>query len=94
MHSYILHLITTLFTVLVIVTMASSSPAAFSARYGTIATQTVQEGVMRATINNPPISLLDKKIATDLVELLRYLSESAETKVVIFDSANPDFFIA
>ncbi len=74
--------------------MASSSPAAFSARYGTIATQTVQEGVMRATINNPPISLLDKKIATDLVELLRYLSESAETKVVIFDSANPDFFIA
>lgn len=65
-----------------------------SRNYETISVSTVAEGVIRATMNNPPINLLDEKLATDLVTLLRDLSTRNDIKVVIFDSALPDYFIA
>lgn len=72
--------------------MASLSTSRDS--YGSITTHSIAEGVVRATFNNPPINLLDKKLATDLRNLLVDLNSTEEVKVVIFDSANPDFFIA
>ncbi|CRM45443.1 enoyl-CoA hydratase/isomerase family protein [Pseudomonas fluorescens] len=53
-----------------------------------------QQGVDFVTINNPPVNLLDAQL-TD--ELLRYTARQAEcsnVKVIVFNSADPDFFIA
>lgn len=82
------------FTFLGIIIMSSSTSAAFAAQHGTIFTSIVSAGIMRATINNPPINLLDKNLATDLVDLLRNLASREDIKVVIFDSAVPHYFIA
>ncbi|KAL9608822.1 MAG: hypothetical protein Q9167_006357 [Letrouitia subvulpina] len=49
---------------------------------------------MRATLNNPPINLYDYQLSTDLLNLVRYLENRTDIKVVIFSSANPDYFIA
>lgn len=65
-----------------------------STGFGTITTAT-NGSVVRATINNPPINLYDSKLITDLFDFLTTLSQSASPpKVVIFESANPDWFIA
>lgn len=74
--------------------LTKASSLANHSSYGTISTRTIAEGVVRATFNNAPIKLLDKKLATDLRDLLVDLNSTEEVKVVIFDSANPDFFIA
>lgn len=70
--------------------------------YGTITT--TQTGpVIRAEINNPPINLWDYKLAADFSSFVSSLAaetnntnttNAAAPKVVIFSSANPDFFIA
>ena len=72
--------------------MGSAAPSLRN--YGTITTKPVADGVIRATINNPPINLLDERLATNLVSLLRDLKDSKDVKVVIFDSAIPEYFIA
>lgn len=61
--------------------------------YGTI-NVTKEGSVVRATINNPPINLYDEKLITDLYSFLTSLSTPDAPKVVIFDSANPEWFIA
>ena len=64
-----------------------------STGYGTITTVT-NGSVVRATINNPPINLYDYKLIIDLYAFLNSLSIPNAPKVVIFDSANPEWFIA
>lgn len=61
--------------------------------YGTITTVT-NGSVVRATINNPPINLFDRRVINDLYSFLTSLSSPNPPKVVIFDSANPVWFIA
>ncbi|KAI4162797.1 MAG: hypothetical protein LQ342_003514 [Letrouitia transgressa] len=51
----------------------------------------------RVTINNPPINLLDYKLISDLYDFLMTLQPApgkTTPKVVIFSSANLDFFIS
>jgi len=48
----------------------------------------------RVTIDNPPLNLFDPELSDELVELIDRLERDAEVKVVIFDSANSDFFMA
>jgi enoyl-CoA hydratase/carnithine racemase len=50
--------------------------------------------VLFATIDNPPINLLDLRLMQDLDRLGRQVEADDDVKVVVFDSANPDFFIA
>lgn len=64
-----------------------------STGYGTITTS-VQGSVLRASINNPPINVYDKKLSTDLFSLVTSLHNQTDIKVVILSSANPDFWIA
>lgn len=54
---------------------------------------TVNAGVMRATIDNPPMNLLGPELVRDLVALVKGLEHNDETHIVIFRSADPDFFI-
>ena len=81
-------------TISITSTMTSAAGSAYQARYGTINTSIVEDGIMRATIDHAPINLLDKDLATDLVGLLRNLAKRDDIKVVVFDSAVPDYFIA
>jgi enoyl-CoA hydratase/carnithine racemase len=48
----------------------------------------------RVTFANPPINLIDPQMAIELRALLDELESDAEVAVVVFDSADPDYFLA
>src|SRR5882672_8110617 len=51
-------------------------------------------GVATVTLDHPPLNLLDLALMTDLERLGRELEADTETRAVVFQSANPDYFIA
>ena len=51
-------------------------------------------GIWRVTFNHPPINLIDHDTLHELHDLVSALEAADELKVVIFDSADPDFFLA
>jgi enoyl-CoA hydratase/carnithine racemase len=54
-----------------------------------------QDGaLLRVTFNNPPVNLMNLKMTEELFMLTGRLIADPGVKVVLFDSANPDFFIA
>jgi len=58
----------------------------------TITTEVVNR-VLYATIENPPINLVDRPFVRDLVELLDELDGSPDIGVAVFSSADEDFFL-
>jgi enoyl-CoA hydratase/carnithine racemase len=48
----------------------------------------------RVTFDHPPINLVDLETLMELQALVSELEASQEVKVVVFDSADPDFFLA
>jgi enoyl-CoA hydratase/carnithine racemase len=54
----------------------------------------VDRGVAFVTIDNPPINLLTLELSAELLRLAGEILADGEVKVTVFDSANPDFFIA
>src|ERR1700712_3578431 len=54
----------------------------------------VADGICRATIDHPPINLLDVRLMTELGRLTQDVAADDEVRVLIVDSADPDFFIA
>ncbi len=48
----------------------------------------------RVTIDNPPINLFDPDLVTGLTALVDRLEADDHVKVVVFDSADPDYFIS
>ena len=61
--------------------------------YSVISVQ-VDGAVVRATIDNPPINLLDLALLLDLDRLSREVEADASIKALVLDSADPEFFIA
>lgn len=56
---------------------------------------TRQEGAaFYITLNNPPVNLMSIQMVTELFQLSGQLAFDPGIKVVVFDSANPEFFIA
>lgn len=51
-------------------------------------------GVLFVTIDNPPINLFDLSLMREMNRLSREIEADETIKVVVIDSANPDFFIA
>jgi enoyl-CoA hydratase/carnithine racemase len=51
-------------------------------------------GVVFVTIDHPPINLLDLPLMTELDRLGGEIEADPEARVVVFDSADPEFFIA
>jgi enoyl-CoA hydratase/carnithine racemase len=51
-------------------------------------------GYWRATFRNPPINLIDLDTIAELSELVSRLEQESDLKVVVFDSADPDYFLA
>ena len=64
--------------------------------YGDYRAVTVRTGagVAWVTIDHPPVNLLDNELLGDLDTLSRQLEGDDEIRVVVFDSANPDYFVA
>ena len=52
------------------------------------------EGVLTATINNPPLNVMTPPLYMDLVGFTSEVEQDESVKVVVFQSADPDFFIA
>ena len=51
-------------------------------------------GIVRVTLDNPPVNVLDVALMTDLRRLLLALRDDDSARVIVFDSADPGFFIA
>lgn len=53
----------------------------------------VDRGVLFATIDNPPINLLNNDLYGEFGKLAMEVSRDDNVKVIVFDSADPDYFI-
>ena len=54
----------------------------------------LDQGVLFVTIDNPPINLFDIQLMQEMNRIGKEVEVDKEVRVVVFDSANPDFFIA
>ena len=54
----------------------------------------VDGGICRATIDHPPINLLDAPLMGEIGRLTQEVAADDEVRVLIVDSADPEFFIA
>ncbi|KIO78728.1 enoyl-CoA hydratase [Pedobacter lusitanus] len=54
----------------------------------------VSNSVATVSLDNAPVNALSGKMMKELQQLLKDLSEDVLIKVIVFDSKNPDFFIA
>src|SRR5262249_10650246 len=48
----------------------------------------------RVTFDHPPINTITATTVIELSELVDLIEQDPELKVIVFDSANPDFFLA
>ena len=51
-------------------------------------------GYCRVTFDHPPINTITATTVVELAELVGLIEEDPDLKVVVFDSANPDFYLA
>jgi len=61
--------------------------------YRTLRVAPSDEGVLSVVIDAPPMNLIGPELVRDLVSLFRELESDQETKVVVLESADPDYFI-
>ncbi|MHA1931028.1 MAG: enoyl-CoA hydratase/isomerase family protein [Promethearchaeota archaeon] len=54
----------------------------------------VDKGVAFATIDNPPMNLLNMQMIMEFALLAQAIQKDDDVRVIVFDSADPDFFIA
>jgi enoyl-CoA hydratase/carnithine racemase len=54
----------------------------------------VDGAVATITLDNPPVNVMSAAMLRDLAAVLSDLAGDASVKVIVFDSQNPDFFIA
>jgi enoyl-CoA hydratase/carnithine racemase len=54
----------------------------------------VEDGIASATIDHPPINLFDAALVVEMDRFGREVAADPEVRVVVVDSANPEFFIA
>lgn len=51
-------------------------------------------GVARVSLDNPPVNVLSATMMLEIRHLLTALREDESVRVIVFDSTDPDFFIA
>lgn len=54
----------------------------------------VERGVAFVTIDNPPMNLLNMQMIMEFAMLANTVKDDDNVRVIVFDSADPDFFIA
>jgi len=53
-----------------------------------------EQGVATVTLDNPPVNVLDVALMHDLRRFLMATRDDPHTRVIVFQSADPEFFIA
>jgi enoyl-CoA hydratase/carnithine racemase len=61
--------------------------------YRTLHVAPSEEGVLGVVIDAPPMNLIGPDLVRDLVRLLAALESAEETKVVVLESADPEYFV-
>jgi enoyl-CoA hydratase/carnithine racemase len=61
--------------------------------YRTLRVAPSDEGVLGVVIDAPPMNLIGPELVRDLVGLLGALESGQETRVVVLESADPDYFV-
>src|SRR5229473_3378007 len=51
-------------------------------------------GFWRVTLNHPPINTVDDQMYDEIFDLVETIEAEPSLKVMTFESANPDFFLA
>src|ERR1700756_63406 len=59
-----------------------------------ITTDKQAPGFWRVTLNHPPINTVDDQMYDEIFDLVEAIEAEPSLKVVTFESANPDFFLA
>src|SRR5260370_29778169 len=59
-----------------------------------IATDKQTLGYWRVTLNHPPINTIDNLMYDEVYDLVEEIEAEPTLKVVTFESANPDYFLA
>jgi enoyl-CoA hydratase/carnithine racemase len=57
-------------------------------------TQKINENYWKVIINNPPVNIFDPKFSIQLRTTMDQLEANENLKVVVFESANPEFYVA
>jgi enoyl-CoA hydratase/carnithine racemase len=65
----------------------------YTVEYATLKVR-AQHGVAFVTLDNPPVNVLDQALVTDLAALRDDVGRDDDVRVVVFESADPEFFIA
>lgn len=53
----------------------------------------LDRGVAHAVISNPPVNVLDVQLMADVLQFLEEVRDDPSVKVIVFSSADPEFFI-
>jgi enoyl-CoA hydratase/carnithine racemase len=61
--------------------------------YQTITVE-LDEGVLTATLSNPPINVMTAALYRDLIAFTQQVQDDESVRVLVLQSADPDFFIA
>jgi enoyl-CoA hydratase/carnithine racemase len=61
--------------------------------YRTLRVAPGDKGVLGVVIDAPPMNLIGPELVRDLVGLLGVLESGQETRVVVLESADPDYFV-
>src|SRR6266700_3001825 len=67
--------------------------AAMSLTYRTLRVARSGEGVLGVVIDAPPMNLIGPELVRDLVALLGEVESDQETRVVVLESADPEYFV-
>lgn len=57
-------------------------------------TKKISEAYWNVSIDNPPVNVFDPEFSVQLRTLMEELEANEHLKVVVFESANPEFFVA
>jgi enoyl-CoA hydratase/carnithine racemase len=61
--------------------------------YSTLRVAPGDDGVLGVVMDAPPMNLIGPELVRDLVSLLGELESGQETRVVVLESADPDYFV-
>jgi len=73
--------------------MNADEPAATVQPYRTLRVTKTDEGVLSVVIDAPPMNLIGPELVHDLVELLGALESGQHARVMVLESADPEYFI-
>ena len=70
------------------------APAAWSTAWTHLSVDRRSRGYCRVTFEHPPINTITATTVAELADVVGLIEQDPDLNVVVFDSANPDFFLA